>query len=241
MSSEQAVEVNDIKTLILEDPKVVLNDRDLMRALIAADDEAMGENIVDLKTVVLKKLETRLNKMEEHQNSLLSAAYDNVAATTSIHKAVLDMLEPKSFSEFLEFLVADLARSLNIDIARLCLEAPTVSADDMATLKSEFGDGVVFLQDGEIDYYITLGRDQLPRPITLRPVKRGISKIHGDAFESIRSEALMKLDLGANNRPALLVLGSKGQEHFSPKMATDLLVFYGSVFERVLRNWLAND
>lgn len=239
--SDEAKSSEELRTLILEDPKVVLNDRDVMRALVSADNDRMGDNIVDLKTVVLQKLETRLNKMEEHQQSLLSAAYDNVASTTSIHKSVLDLLDPTTFTAFLKYLEEDLATSLNVDIAKLCLEAPTVSEDDLATLQAEFGSGVVFLQAGEIDYYITLGRETKPRPITLRPVKRGIEKVHGEQFSDIRSEALLKIDLGAGNRQGLLVLASFDEKQYAPKMGTDLLVFYGSVFEKVVKGWLAHE
>jgi uncharacterized protein YigA (DUF484 family) len=110
----------------------------------------------------------------------------------------------------------------------------------MPALQREFGPGVVFLQKDEIDYYITLGKETEPRPVTLRQIRKGVTKIHGLNAEHVRSEALMKLDLGFGNRPGLLLMASHNADQFAPNMGTDLLVFYGSVFEKVMQRWLHN-
>ncbi|MDB2610956.1 DUF484 family protein, partial [Amylibacter sp.] len=56
----------------------------------------------------------------------------------------------------------------------------------------------------------------------------------------LRSEALMKLDLGQGNSPGLLLLGSINPDQFLPNMGTDLFVFYGSIFEKVMQRWFFN-
>ena len=60
----------------------------------------------------------------------------------------------------------------------------------------------------------------------------------GDAATIVTSEAVLKLDLGAGNLPAMLVLGSEQIAQFTPQKGADLLVFFTSAFERVLRRWL---
>jgi len=234
--------LSEIRQKILDDPGSVLNDREVMRALIQAGDEAIDPNVIDLRTVAIKKLEQRLDNLEGHNSTILSAAYDNMATTNLFHRAILALLTPTSFSEFLDFLRGDWANSVRCTVARLCLEAPRVELDDMPVLQREFGPGVVFLQKDEVDFYITLGREEeAPRPITLRQVNRGVSKIHGEYADDIRSEALLKIDLGNGNRPGLIVLSSDIPDQFEPNHATDLLVFYGSVFERVVQRWLSED
>tara|TARA_R110002096_G_scaffold141081_2_gene295827 strand:- start:5009 stop:5713 length:705 start_codon:yes stop_codon:yes gene_type:complete len=231
----------DIRTHILQDPQALLNDREVMRALISASDADASNNIIDLKSVVLKRLEGRLDEMEGQNSTIISAAYDNINTTTQVHRAILNVLEPKSFTEFLDFLRGAWAQTVNVDVARVCLEAPAIPLDDMPALQREFGPGVVFLQRDEIDYYITLGKDFEPRPITLRQIRKGVTKIHGTHAEGVRSEALMKLNLGAGNRPGLLLLGSNDATKFAPNMGTELLMFYGSVFEKVMQRWLYDD
>ena len=39
----------DLRDRLIAEPEVILEDRDLMRALIAANERAMGANIVDLR------------------------------------------------------------------------------------------------------------------------------------------------------------------------------------------------
>ena len=75
----------------------------------------------------------------------------------------------------------------------------------------------------------------------MRQIRKGVTKIHGSHADNIRSEALMKLSLGVGNRPGLLLLGSNDENKFAPNMGTELLVFYGSVFEKVIQRWLYAD
>ncbi|MDC1252281.1 primosomal protein N', partial [Amylibacter sp.] len=193
-----------------------------------------------IKSVVLKRLEGRVEEIEGQNSNIISAAYKNISTTFRVHSAILEALEPKTFSEFLNFLKTDWANTLNIDTARLCLEAPSISQNDIPQLQMEFGPSVVFLQEGEIDHYITLGQDNDPRPVTLRQIRKGASNIYNDIAPELRSEALMKLDLGEGNSPGLLLLGSTNPDQFLPNMGTDLLVFYGSIFEKIMQRWLFN-
>ncbi len=61
---------DDLKRRILSRPELVLEDRDLMRALIEASDRAIGNNIVDLRGVAIDRLETQLNRLEETHSSV---------------------------------------------------------------------------------------------------------------------------------------------------------------------------
>ena len=190
-------QISDIRKRILQDPEALLNDREVMRALISASSSNTPTNVIDLKSVVLKRLEGRVEEIEGQNSNIISAAYKNISTTFRVHSAILEALEPKTFSEFLNFLKTDWANTLNIDTARLCLEAPSISQNDIPQLQMEFGPSVVFLQEGEIDHYITLGQDNDPRPVTLRQIRKGASNIYNDIAPELRSEALMKLDLAS--------------------------------------------
>ena len=63
--------------------------------------------------------------------------------------------------------------------------------------------------------------------------------IYGEQASWIRSEALMRLDLGAGRLPGMLAFGAEDPHHFRPSQGTDLLAFFSGVFERVMRRWLA--
>jgi uncharacterized protein YigA (DUF484 family) len=234
------IQISDFRKRILQDPEALLNDREVMRALISASSNNAPTNVIDLKSAVLKRLEGHVDKIEGQNSNIISAAYKNISTTTKVHSAILEALEPKTFTEFLNFLKTDWANSLGIDVARLCLEAPSISKDDIPQLKTEFGPSVIFLQEGEIDHYITLGQDNDPRSVTLRQIRKGASNIYSNIAPELRSEALMKLDLGQGNSPGLLLLGSINPDQFLPNMGTDLFVFYGSIFEKVMQRWFFN-
>ena len=237
---DDTIQISDFRKRILQDPEALLNDREVMRALISASSNNAPTNVIDLKSAVLKRLEGHVDKIEGQNSNIISAAYKNISTTTKVHSAILEALEPKTFTEFLNFLKTDWANSLGIDVARLCLEAPSISKDDIPQLQTEFGPSVIFLQEGEIDHYITLGQDNDPRSVTLRQIRKGASNIYSNIAPELRSEALMKLDLGQGNSPGLLLLGSINPDQFLPNMGTDLFVFYGSIFEKVMQRWFFN-
>jgi len=229
---------HEVRDHILSDPNAVLEDRDVMAALIAADGNARGGNVVDLRSIALERLEARLDRLEDTHRHVIAAAYDNLASTNQIHRAVLAILEPHSFAEYLSLLEHDLAEILNVSSARLCLESPAVEAGVTPDLESEFGQGVSFFAPGEVSAYIAQGRAGTQRPVTLRQIASREDRIFGNATGAVTSEAVIKLDLGAGNLPAMLVLGSDQIAQFTPNKGADLLVFFASAFERVLRRWL---
>ena len=237
---DDTTQISDFRKRILQDPEALLNDREVMRALISASSNNAPTNVIDLKSVVLKRVEGSVDEIEGQNSNIISAAYKNISTTFRVHSAILEALEPKTFTEFLNFLKTDWANSLGIDVARLCLEAPSISKDDIPQLQTEFGPSVIFLQEGEIDHYITLGQDNDPRSVTLRQIRKGASNIYSNIAPELRSEALMKLDLGQGNSPGLLLLGSINPDQFLPNMGTDLFVFYGSIFEKVMQRWFFN-
>ncbi len=236
--SEQAKPQDAVREQILSDPNAVLEDRDVMRALIAADGETRGANVVDLRSIALERLEGRLDRLEDTHRHVIAAAYDNLASTNQMHRAVLAILEPPTFADFLSLLESQLAEILNVRIAKLCLESPAVEAGLTPDLQREFGKGVTFFAPGGVQNYITRGRKMVVRPVTLRHVQSPNPHVFGVLGEEVNSEAMLKLDLGTGNLPAMLVLGADHTDQFTPQKGADLLVFFASAFERVLRRWL---
>jgi uncharacterized protein YigA (DUF484 family) len=236
--TEHAKPQDTVRKQIINDPNRVLEDRDMMRALISADEDARGKNVVDLRTIALERLEGRLDRLEDTHRHVIAAAYDNLASTNQIHRATLAILEPNTFSDFLELLKGELAQILNVTTARLVLETPSATPEMEESLEKEFGSGVCFCVPGSVIEYITHGRSTTVRPVTLRAIEDADPILFGEAAYEVSSEALLRLDLGKGNLPAMLVLGSVYTEQFTPQKGADLLVFFASAFERVLRRWL---
>ncbi len=231
---------DQVRDEIISNPKAFLEDHDVMRALIAADRQQQASNVIDLRSIAMDRMEDRLNKLEDTHRTVVAAAYDNVSSMNQIHRVVLSILEPKDFNGFLHYVEHELANTLGIEVASLCLETQAVTAGQGPSLSKEFGTGVTFMAIGEVNDYITGGRDMNSRPVTMRSVKPGAdSALFDDSPEPILSEALLKLDLGDGNLPGMLVLGSKNADQFAPAQGSDLLLFLGGIFSRIMCRWLA--
>jgi uncharacterized protein YigA (DUF484 family) len=208
-----------------------------MRALLKADRSAQGRNVVDLRGVLVDRLEERLDRLEDTHREVLAAAYENVAGTNQVHRACLVLLEPADFAGFLQVLTRDVAPILAVEVIRLGLEAPTAEPGASLGPDGPCRGVVVALPEGGVDSYVTQGRGLGARRVTLRQLAKASSDLYGGEADAVRSEALLRLDLGG--APGLLAFGATDPQRFHPEQGTDLLAFFGGVVERSLRRWLA--
>ena len=222
----------DMRDLILAAPEKLLDDRDVMAALVGAS-EARAGNVVDLRGIAMQKLEERLDNLEETHRSVIAAAYENLAGTNQIHRAILELLDPLTFDDFLTALAGNVAQALRVDAVGLLLEStqsPSVSTAPQL---------LRIVSPGTVGAYTSGGRNVPLRPVVLRQCMPENDAVYGEAAAWVRSEALMRLDFGTGRLPGLLALGSEDPHHFKPTHGTDLLAFFAGVFERTMRRWLS--
>ncbi len=231
--SETASQREDVREKIIAEPGVILDDPDIMRALVSANEKALGSNIVDLRGIAMERLEARLDRLEDTHRGVVAAAYENLAGTNQIHRAVLRLLEPVSFEEFLLDLGAEVSEILRVDAVQLILESDRPDSDGSL-------EGMVLVKPvGFVRSYATGGRDAPARSVTLRQVQAADTAVYGSQADWVRSEACLLLDFGPDRLPGLLVLGSEDPHTFAPTQGTDLLTFFGGVVERAIRRWIA--
>lgn len=226
---------DDLREKIISKPSVILDDQDVMRALIAANEKSMGGNIVDLRGIAMERLEARLDRLEDTHRSVIAAAYENLAGTSQVHRAILRMMDPTSFEGFLTNLGGEVADILRVDAVRLVLESGDQSDDPVIR---KLGEVLAVAEPGFIEDYVTQGRGHA-RAVTLRQIAEGEASVYQSRAANIRSEACLLLDFGENRQPGMLVLGSEDPHMFSPQQGGDLLAFFAGVFERAMRRWLA--
>ena len=235
MSSKPKID-DVLREAIISQPDVILDDSDVMQALIAANEKAMGGNIVDLRGIAMERLEARLDRLEDTHRSVIAAAYENLAGTNQIHRAILRMLDPVDFEPFLRDLGGEVADILRVDAVKLVLES--VQNDDDPAVQ-RLGEVLSVAEPGFIDDYLTQGRGGTARQVTLRSIQKGSEQIYAEKADWMRSEACLKLDFGDGRLPGLLVLGAEDPHMFTPQQGTDLLTFFTGVFERAMRRWLS--
>lgn len=236
--SDQTAQNADIRNRILAAPDVILDDPDVMRALIAANERLLGTNVVDLRGVAMERLEAQLDRLEETHRNVIAAAYENLSGTNQLHRAVLRMLEPTDFGTFLRDLTGEVSQILRVDRAVLVIESD--AGEDPGDPALEGLDGILKVRPkGFVDTYVGRGRGAPVRQVTLRQLGEGEHTLYGEMAGWLRSEACLKLDFGTGRLPGLLALGSEDPHVFSPAHGTDLLVFFGGAVERAMRRWLS--
>jgi hypothetical protein len=226
----------DMRDRILAEPERILEDLDVMAALVGANERAMGSNIVDLRGIAMERMAHRLDRLEDTHRTVIAAAYENLAGTNQVHRAILQLLDPLGFEDFLRVLATDVAATLRVDCIRLVLESMQ-GADDPALRR--LGEVLCVAEPGFVADYMTGGRNLSQRAVVLRQTLPAGDAIYGERAGWIRSEALMRLDFGAGRLPGLLVMGAEDPHHFKPTQGTDLLAFFAGVFERTMRRYLA--
>ncbi|MSU92225.1 DUF484 family protein [Rhodobacteraceae bacterium 2CG4] len=237
--SEAEKPSTEVRSEILRNPDVILADRELMSALLGADGPGAGSRkIVDLRGKLVDRLEDRLDQLEQTNRTVIAAAYENLAGTNQVHRAVLALLEAPDFRAFLTTLGQEVTHILSIDAIRLGLEAANARAGTALGPKGELAELVLALPRGGVNAYLSTGADQPARRVTLRRAT-GVSDDLFGGEGWMQSEAVLRLDLGPGTNPALLSMGAEDPQRFTPDQATDLLTFFGGTVERMLRRWLA--
>ena len=224
----------DTRDRILAEPEALLDDIDVMQALIGANERAMGSNVIDLRGIAMERLEQRLDRLEDTHRTVIAAAYENLAGTNQVHRAVLSLLEPADFPGFLAALNATIAPTLRVESIRFVLETKTEADAALRKLSPV----IHVVPAGFVADYLSAGRGTPTKPVVLRQVLPASDAIYGDRAGWIRSEALLRLDLGPGRLPGLLALGAQDPHQFKATHGTDLLTFFAGVFERVMRKWL---
>ena len=223
-----------IRSLIVADPSLVLDDDDVMRRLVG---ETKGDRqIVDLRDRLVERLETRLDTLLSQQRSIIAAAYENVAGTNQLHRAVVALTEPAELDAFLRRLTLEVPQMLGLEEARLCLTGDVGQAGPAGDLDLDGQPCVMTLPVETLSAYLAL--EGAPSDtVVLRPADEESTVIFGDT-SPVQSEALLRLDLGGTL--AVLAFGSADPKKFDPSQATDLLMFFANVIERLLTRQVAD-
>jgi uncharacterized protein len=226
----------DTRDRILAEPETILEDRDLMDALVAANERTMGANVVDLRGIAMQRLANRLDRLEDTHRTVIAAAYENLAGTNLVQRAILQLLDPLGFEDFLRSLDGEVAQTLRVNCIRLVLES--IQVGEEPALK-RLGDVLSVAEPGFVSDYMAGGRNVSARTVVLRPVTDTATQIYGTRATGLGSEALMRLDFGKGRLPGMLAMGTEDPHQFKPNHGTELLAFFAGVFERTMRRWLA--
>ena len=225
-NSTNAVEAEVVRDYLLENPKFLAENPDLL-PLLHPEALHSGENVLDMGQIVVRRLGDEVTRLTAQHEDLLATGRANQAAQNQVHAAALALMEAHNFEHLIHVITRDLAEVLGVDAVALCIEA----AGDGPT-QTPMG-GVYLLPAGEVDRVLGPGAGAL-----LEEVLHGDRAVFGPAAELVRSQALVRLTLSPGSPPGLLALGSRDKNQFHAGQGTELLQFLNRLMERLFRAWL---
>ncbi|MDO8290975.1 MAG: DUF484 family protein [Parvibaculum sp.] len=224
--STPSLDASDVRAFLLLNPDFVLHDSELLTQLMPKRDD--GENVVDMQSFVITKLQRQVRTLRDIQTDLIEASSLNSLAREQVHAAALSMLDAPSFDALVEYITLPdgLARTLGLASATICMEATgNVSRADTIGIRLLERGGVARMMGGTHDYRLVAN-------------VQGSAGLYGDRADEVRSEALVRLEFSRVTPPGLLALGGRDMDQFHPDQAADLLEFLARIVERCVRLWL---
>ena len=169
---------------------------------------------------------------------MIAAAYENLAGTQQVHRAVLALLNAKDFASFLWAMTEKMKSILTLADVRLCVEAEGMEAGTHLGPNGPYSDAIIGLPNGAAAAYCGQETFWPGKRVILREMPASGQLIYGEAAEDYASEAVLKLEIGEAQVPMLLLFASDDPERFRAEHATDLLAFLALTFEAITERWL---
>ena len=222
---------------ILAKAHEILNDETLLRALIEASDKNLGNKIVDLRSVAMRKMDGELKKLKRSNQQVIATAYENLVGMKQVHQVVLKSLEQNNFDEFITNLDTEACNILRVDCIKIGLETHS-SLQNNEKYDSKLSKLLDLYPVNFVDTYISQGEINNTDDVILRPTPKGSEQLYGKVSKNLKSEGCIKLRIGNKKIIGILALASKEREKFTAQQGVELLKFMGSVFERRISHWL---
>ena len=179
---------------------------------------------IDFEPSAVATLRKRVSEVEEINEDLIAFARGHAGAVSSIHEAVLAAIACDSPSELATVITNRWPMLLRVD--------------EVAFAWSHDGEAFRANRDGmrAVEPRLIERMADLVRPVEMRSVGRG-HPLFGAACESIRSEALIRLD--SFSGAGLIILGQSETSAIEGRHGARLLRFLGQAVSHMLERWPA--
>ena len=226
-SRRPEMSASDVADYLTENPNF-LNDHPELVEVLVPPSERTGRNVLDMQRFMVERMQRTLGQVKERQGEIVAATRSNLSSLSRIHAAVLAMYEPSTFHQLVEVITTEVAEILEVDVVTICVESVENEPGKLASTS-----GVIVVEPGTVDDLIGRGQDA-----TLRDELESENIVFGGASTLVKSDALVRLTVGQQVPPALLAMGSRNDDRFTPSQGTELLVFLGLAMSHRMREWL---
>ena len=222
----------DERQKILENPDLILLDRELLLALLKDSDFPNEENLIDIRNVFLKKLGEKVEKLKLTNSQIIQTAYENQLSVKKIHKCCLETIQTISVDALLKFLCLKSIEILRVDGMKIVLSDTIFSNTTI--------ENCILKSDEEITNFaekvgITKGKLVRLKNVVEEKKRAGMGIINRD--ESTQSEAIMSLLVNKKFK-GFIFFESFDKSTFSVDQSTDYLEFFAQVISKHLESLL---
>lgn len=227
MSDETRFTDDEILEWLKANPKFLSRNPEAVEFLVPPTRKDNDRKVADFQSYMIKRLKDDREDVIQSAREIVETSRANMNNQARIHNAILLLLEATSFHDFIHTMTMDFAALLDVDIISLVVEI-----DDSMIPQIDLS-GVRVVNPGTVDL---LTRKQ---HIILEPAISGLDELYGGGAGLVKSQALLRLNIGGDTPAAVLAFGSRNANMFSPGMGTEQISFLGSVIERCFRLWLS--
>jgi uncharacterized protein YigA (DUF484 family) len=194
--------------------------------LLAPPKAVAGKGVADFQTYMVKRLKADRDEVLESAREMVATSRANMNNQTRVHKAVLLLMEARSFADFIRTITLDMTSLLDVDIISIVVEASGKVIPQIAMA------GVRAVGPGSIDVVMK------DKKILLQADIAGLEEIYGGGAGLVKSQALLRMEVAANAPATMLAFGSRDKDLFQSGQGTELIAFLGGVIGRLMRIWL---
>ena len=217
---------------ILENPDLILLDKEILLSLLKDSDFPDEENLVDIRNVFLKKLGAKVEKLKSTNSQIIQHAYENQLGIKKIHKCCLETIEKKDISALFSFLCLKATEILRVDSIKIVVSDRTFSSSNIKNC--------IFKSDEEITKFARKVGITKGKTVRLKNVvndKKTEDEYLITREESTKSEAIISL-LVSETFKGFLFFESVDESTFSIDQSTDYLEFFAQIISKQLESLL---
>lgn len=222
---DQILSDDAVIAFLKANPDFLIKNPDLLE-IMTPPAQHSGKGVVDFQQYMVKRLKADRDEVLETAREIVATTRANMNSQARIHTAILTLLEAHSFEEFIHAITMDMASILNVDIISLIVESDGAAIPHI---------GIAGLRAAAPGAITQIMKD---KTIILEGGVTGFDLLYGGGASLVKSQALVRLQIGPGAPPALLAFGSRDPALFDHGQGTELINFLGKATERIFRSWL---
>ena len=217
---------------ILENPDLILLDKELLLALLKDSDFPDEENLIDIRNVFLKKLGEKVEKLKSTNSQIIQHAYENQLGIKKIHKCCLKTIETRDIGALFKFLCLKATEILRVDVIKIVVSDNTFSNSNIQNC--------ILKSNEEIIKFAQKKGISKGKTVHLTNIVNDKKKEAGQLIareDSTKSEAIISLLVNSEFK-GFLFFESVDESTFSVDQSTDYLEFFAQVISKHLESLL---